>query len=92
MRESLTDQLGKLLLVHIVSTKAPSASESFIDCRTYGSIVVSVDTGSIFAEKVGVDVTVKGGEGASIARGESYGEWIGMEDSPSVTTWLVLAR
>ena len=50
-----------------------------------------VDTGSIFAEEVGVGVTVKGGEGASIARGKGYGERIGMEDSASITTWLVLA-
>lgn len=52
---------------------------------------MSVDTGSIFTKEVSVDVTVKGGEGASIARGKGYGEGVGMEDSASVTTWLILA-
>lgn len=62
-----------------------------MDCCTDGRIVVSVDTGSIFAEKVGVGMTVEGSESASITRGKGYGERVGMEDSASITTWLVLA-
>lgn len=52
---------------------------------------MSVNTGSIFAKKVNIGVTVEGGEGTSIARGKGYGERIGMEDSAGVTTWLMLA-
>ena len=90
-RKPLADQLGKLFLIDIIPTKAPSSSESLIDCSTDGSIIMSVDTGSIFAEKVDVGVTVKGGEGASIARSKGYGKRVGMKDSSGVTTWLVLA-
>ena len=52
---------------------------------------MSVDAGSIFAKEIGVSVTIQGGEGASMARGKRYGKGVGMEDSASVTTWLVLA-
>ena len=52
---------------------------------------MSVDTGRIFAEEINVGVAVKGGEGASTARGKGDGERIGMQDSASVTAWLMLA-
>lgn len=90
-RESLTDQFGKLFLIDIIPAKAPSSRESLIDRSTDGSIIMSVDTGSIFAEKVNVGVAIKGGEGASTARSKGYGKGVGMEDSPGVSTRLVLA-
>ena len=51
----------------VVPTKAPSSCQSLIDCSTNGRIDVPVDSGSIFTEEVGIGVTVKGSEGASIA-------------------------
>ena len=50
-----------------------------------------INAGSIFAEKVNVGVTIKGGEGASIARGKGERERVGMKDGPCVTTGLVMA-
>ena len=90
-REPLADEFGKLLLIDVVPTKAPSSSESLVDRSTDGSIVMSVDTGGIFTEEVGVGVTVEGGEGATIARSKGYWERVGMEDCPGVTTRQVLA-
>ena len=90
-REPLADHFGKLLFIDVVPTKTPPSSESLIDCSTDGSIVMSVDTGSIFAEEVSVSVTVERSEGASIAGSKGYGKRVGMEDSPGISSRLMLA-
>ena len=53
---------------------------------------MTIDTSGVFAKEINVGMTIKGSEGATVARGKGYRERVGMEDGASVAAWEVFAR
>lgn len=89
--EALTNELGKLFLIQIISPKTPSSTKSLTNSCLDGSIVVPVDASSVFAEEVDVGMTVEGGECTSVAGGKCHGKRVGVEDCASIASWEVHA-